>query len=124
MVALLAIGACSDETSGPEPVVFTCDGVSMGQSLAGTATAATGNLDVRIASNNGRFTQAPTIADVSSGTLGMVTVVDGVVNIPITAVGGSVSFSLDGRLTGPEGDFCDITRSFSVTINGDDATIQ
>ena len=124
LAGLAAVVGCGDETSEPEPVVFSCDGVGTGQSLGGTAEASAGTLDVRVASNNGRFTEAPTVDDVSGATLGLVVVIDGVVRVPFTATTASVAFTLDGRLTGPKGTTCPVTRSFSVSIDGDDATIQ
>lgn len=117
--------ACGDEEStGPDPVVFDCNALDRGQSLSGMASVSGSDLEVTLMSDNGRFTEAPTISDVSSGTLGTVTVVMGRVVIPITGVGSSASFSLSGRLIGPDGDFCDIARDFSVTVNGGNATVQ
>ncbi len=124
-LGLLLLAGCAEETSTPpQPIVFVCDALDTGQSLSGTATVSGGDIAVVIASDNGTFTQAPSIAAVSSGTLGTVTVVRGEVNIPITGVGNSVSFSLNGRLTGPDGDFCDLARTFSVSVDGDSASVQ
>lgn len=122
--ASMGAGCADDETTTTEPLVFDCDLLDMGQSLSGTATLTGSDLVVRIQSNNGTFSQAPTIDGVTSGTLGSVTVQDGVVNIEIADVTSTVSFSFSGRLTGPQGDFCDLDKTFTVTVNADGATVD
>lgn len=126
LVLSAAFGAaCSDdETTEPQPLVFDCASLDMGESLSGTATLNGGDLVVRIQSNNGTFSKAPIIDGVTDGTLGSVTVQDGIVNIEIANVTSTLSFSLSGRLTGPKGDFCDLDKTFTVTVNADGATVN
>lgn len=122
LVAMAAgVVGCGDETSEPDP--FSCEAVAVGESLGATAEASAGTLDVRVASNNGSFVETPAVDDVSGATLGLVVVVDGVVRVPFTGTTPSVAFTLDGRLTS-KGTACPVTRRFSVSIDGDDATIQ
>ena len=122
-LSLTALG-CGDETTTVADEPFECSALDRGQSLAGTATVDGSDLRVSITSDNGKFTEAPTVTDVSSGTLGTVTVEMGIVRVPISGVGSSVSFKLAGRLIGPVGDFCDVERTFNVNVNADGATVQ
>ena len=121
--ALLTLSACAEETTEPDP--FTCEAVADGQSLGGVATVDSINVVAEIQSSNGSFVDAPAITDVSSGDLGAVFVLKGVVRVPITDVAGNtVTFSLDGQLKGPNGGGCPVARDFTVTIDGDEATLD
>ncbi len=125
VAVLFSSVACGDdESTGPEQLEFTCENVANGASLSGTATVTDMDVEVIVRSNNGRFSQAPVIDELSSGNLGEVIVKSGEVHVPITSPGNSASFDLDGRLIGPSGLSCPVTRSFTVTVSGDSATVQ
>jgi hypothetical protein len=122
-LALIAAG-CGEETTEPEPIVFSCEAVAKGDSLSSSGTVDGDTVEVRISSDNGSFSKAPEILDVSSGTLGAVTVDGGVVQVPISGAGSSTAFTLDGSLTGPRGDSCDVERRFTVTVGGGGVTVD
>ena len=120
MAALVVVAGlgCSDEvdTTGSMNPVFECSEVENGAYLDGAAEVTGSDVVIQITSTNGTFTEAPMITDVSEGTVGNVTVLNGVVQIPISGVGASVSFTLTGRLTGPDGTVCDVSRNITVTV--------
>ncbi len=121
---LLIAAACSDSETTTAPLVFECTQLDAGQSLTATGTVDGNVVTLMIESNNGTFRAAPLVDNVMGATVGERIVVDGVIQIELENVSGTVTFDFGGRLIGPQGDFCDVARSYTVNATNDGVTVD
>ncbi len=109
----------------PPPPPLECDTVDEGQRLSVTATLNADTLAVTIDQQDGGWTQAAVRDVVGASVVGM-TLASGRILLDLrldSSPPTSGSFRLEGELVGTGSVRCEVTRSFTFSVNGQTVTI-